>query len=103
MGDYLYVVNIGNIMCYCYVLGEIWVVDLGMEFIDLLDIINYYWIKVLFVSFDGCKFYVGVGLNSNIIENGVVIEYCCVVIFEVDVVSCGSCIYVFGLCNLIGL
>lgn len=76
IGDMLYVVNIGNIMQYYYVFGEICMFDKGCEFIDLFSIINYYWIKELLVSCDGCKLYVGVGFNSNIIENGLVVEYC---------------------------
>lgn len=79
------------------------IIVLFIYFIDFFNIINYYWIKVLLVSLDGSKLYVGVGFNSNIIENGLVVEYCCVDVLEVDVVIGVSCIYVLGLCNFIGL
>lgn len=49
--------------------------------IILLFVINYYWIKLLVVSVDGCYLYVGIGFNSNIIECGMVVEVDCVCVW----------------------
>ena len=103
IGSTLYVANTGAIVKFPYVTGETQITTPGVEFTDLPATINHHWTKALVASPDGSKLYVGVGSNSNIVENGMDQEYRRANVLEVDVASAGSRIYASGLRNPTGL
>jgi len=103
IGDTLYVANTDAIVKFPYVAGETQITAPGVEFTDLPATINHHWTKALAASADGSKLYVGVGSNSNIIENGIDQEYRRAAVLEVDVASASSRIYASGLRNPTGL
>lgn len=96
-----YVVNQDVLVCFDYSEGQIRVSGLLEKVIDLLVKINYYWIKVMIVGFDGEFFYVGIGFNSNIGEWGMDVEEDCVMVWQIDVEIGWYKFYVIGLCNFI--
>jgi Glucose/sorbosone dehydrogenases len=103
VGDTLYVANTDAIVKFPYATGETQITAPGVEFTDLPATINHHWTKALVASPDGSKLYVGVGSNSNIVENGLDQEYRRAAVLEVDVASAGSRIYASGLRNPTGL
>jgi glucose/arabinose dehydrogenase len=103
VGDTLYVANTDAIVKFPYAAGETQITAPGVEFTDLPATINHHWTKALAASPDGSKLYVGVGSNSNIVENGLDQEYRRAAVLEVDVASAGSRIYASGLRNPTGL
>ncbi|MEQ4530276.1 MAG: sorbosone dehydrogenase family protein [Mixta sp.] len=104
VGDTLYVANADSIMRYHYQSGATRITDPGTEVTDLPGgPINHHWTKSLLASPDGSKLYVGVGSNSNIVENGIGAEYRRAAVLEVDTATGGSRIYASGLRNPTGL
>lgn len=104
VGDTLYVANADNIMRYRYQEGATRITDPGSELTDLPGgPLNHHWTKSLLASPDGSKLYVGVGSNSNIVENGIGAEYRRAAVLEVDTATGGSRIYASGLRNPTGL
>ena len=104
VGDTLYVANADNIMRYRYQSGATRITDPGSELTDLPGgPLNHHWTKALLASPDGSKLYVGVGSNSNIVENGIGAEYRRAAVLEVDTATGGSRIYASGLRNPTGL
>ena len=104
VGDTLYVANADNIMRYRYESGSTRITDPGTEVTDLPGgPLNHHWTKSLLASPDGSKLYVGVGSNSNIVENGIGAEYRRAAVLEVDTATGGSRIYASGLRNPTGL
>lgn len=104
VGDTLYVANADNIMRYRYQTGATRITDAGTEVTDLPGgPLNHHWTKALLASPDGSKLYVGVGSNSNIVENGIGEEYRRAAVLEVDTATGGSRIYASGLRNPTGL
>ena len=65
--------------------------------------IDHHWTKDLTLSPDGKKLYVGVGSNSNIIENGLEAEHNRAAILEVDPINGASRLFASGLRNPNGL
>ncbi|GLR08240.1 L-sorbosone dehydrogenase [Mixta theicola] len=104
VGDTLYVANADNIMRYRYQNGATRITDPGTELTDLPGgPLNHHWTKSLLASPDGSKLYVGVGSNSNIVENGIEVEYRRAAVLEVDTATGSSRIYASGLRNPTGL
>ncbi|QHM72373.1 PQQ-dependent sugar dehydrogenase [Mixta intestinalis] len=104
VGDMLYVANADSIMRYRYEMGATRITDPGTELTDLPGgPLNHHWTKSLLASPDGSKLYVGVGSNSNIVENGIGAEYRRAAVLEVDIATGGSRIYASGLRNPTGL
>ena len=103
VGDTLYVANADGIVTFPYREGDTRASAKPLPFTDLPATINHHWTKSLVASPDGRKLYVGVGSNSNIVENGFDNEYRRAVVLEVDVASAGSRIYASGLRNPTGL
>jgi glucose/arabinose dehydrogenase len=104
VGDTLYVANADNIMRYRYEDGATRITDPGTEVTDLPGgPLNHHWTKALLASPDGSKLYVGVGSNSNTMENGLGAEYRRAAVLEVDTATGGSRIYASGLRNPTGL
>ncbi|MFD1803718.1 PQQ-dependent sugar dehydrogenase [Mixta tenebrionis] len=104
VGDTLYVANADSIMRYRYQTGATRINDPGTELTDLPGgPLNHHWTKSLLASPDGSKLYVGVGSNSNIVENGIGAEYRRAAVLEVDIAGGGSRIYASGLRNPTGL
>jgi glucose/arabinose dehydrogenase len=85
VGNDLYVADTDAIMRYPYTEGETGVTDRGTEFLALPGgPIDHHWTKSLVASPDGGKLYVGIGSNSNIVENGWEAEKDRARIWEVD-------------------
>ena len=75
VGNDLYVANADAIMKFPYNPGDTRITAPGTKLIDLPGgPINHHWTKSLLASEDGTKLYVGVGSNSNIVENGLAAE-----------------------------
>ena len=103
IGNTLYIANADAIVTVPYDEGQVRATSKPVEFTDLPATINHHWTKSMVASPDGRKLYVGVGSNSNIVENGFDNEYRRAVVLEVDVASAGSRIYASGIRNATGL
>ena len=104
VGTDLYVANTDAIIRYPYKTGDLRVSAQGIKLIDLPGgPINHHWTKSLTASPDGSKLYVGVGSNSNIMENGESAEALRAAIWEVDITTGAHRIYAGGLRNPNGL
>lgn len=104
VGDTLYVANADSLMKYHYESGSTKITDPGTELTELPGgPINHHWTKALLASQDGSKLYVGIGSNSNIMENGLGAEYRRAAILEVDAATGASRIYASGLRNPTGM
>lgn len=85
VGSDLYVADTDAIMRYAYTDGETGITDRGKLFVALPGgPIDHHWTKSLVASPDGDKLYVGIGSNSNIVENGWEAEKDRARIWEVD-------------------
>ncbi|MGY4397360.1 glucose/arabinose dehydrogenase [Sphingomonas sp. UYAg733] len=104
IGGNLYIANTDAIMRYPYVTGQTRITAPGVKLLDLPGgPIDHHWTKSLVASPDGTKLYVGVGSNSNIVENGIGAELGRAAIWEVDVATGASRIFASGLRNPNGL
>jgi glucose/arabinose dehydrogenase len=65
--------------------------------------IDHHWTKTLLASTDGAKFYVGVGSNSNVGDNGMAAEEGRAAIWEIDRATLAHRIFASGLRNPVGL
>ncbi|MEO6607369.1 MAG: sorbosone dehydrogenase family protein [Aestuariivirga sp.] len=104
VGNDLYVANTNAIMRYPYKDGDMKITDAGTKLTDLPGgPIDHHWTKSLTVNADGTKLYVGVGSNSNILENGIGAELDRAQIWEVDRASGAHRTFASGLRNPNGL
>jgi glucose/arabinose dehydrogenase len=104
VGHDLYVANTDAIMRYPYNDGDTTIADPGTKLSDLPGgPIDHHWTKSLVASPDGTKLYVGIGSNSNIVENGFVAEKDRADIWEIDRVTGSHRIFADGLRNPNGL
>jgi glucose/arabinose dehydrogenase len=103
VGGTLFIANTDAIVSVPYAAGQVQAGAAATPFTDLPATINHHWTKSMVASPDGRKLYVGVGSNSNIVENGFDNEYRRAVVLEVDVASAASRIYASGLRNPTGL
>ena len=100
VGNDLYVANTDAILKFPYVSGETQITTPGVKLTDLqAQSPNHHWTKSLAASPDGSKLYVGVGSNSNIIENGIGAEEGRAAIWEVDRATGLKRIYASGIRN----
>lgn len=100
----LYVANTDSIMRYPYKDGDLSITEPGQKLTDLPGgPIDHHWTKSLTASPDGSKLYVGVGSNSNIMENGVGAELDRAQIWEVDRATSAHRTFASGLRNPNGL
>jgi glucose/arabinose dehydrogenase len=99
----LYVAETGALLAFPYALGQT-TVGPGRKITDLPEgPIDHHWTKDLVVSPDGSKIYVGVGSNSNIVENGIGAELDRACIWEVDPKTGAHRTFASGLRNPNGL
>ena len=102
--DTLYVANADAIVRFPYVRGSTRITSPGIKLTDLPGgPINHHWTKSLIASPDGRKLYVGVGSNSNIVENGIAAEAERAAVWEVDVATGAHRVFASGLRNPVGL
>jgi glucose/arabinose dehydrogenase len=104
VGGDLYVANTDSIMRYPYKDGDTKITDPGTPLVALPGgPIDHHWTKSLVASKDGSLLYVGVGSNSNIMENGLQAEKNRAAIWEVDRATGRWRIFASGLRNPNGL
>lgn len=104
VGSSLYVANTDSIMRYPYTQGDTRISAPGTPFLALPGgPIDHHWTKSLVASPDGALLYVGVGSNSNIVENGFEAEKNRAAIWQVDRASGRWRIFASGLRNPNGL
>ncbi|MDO1584609.1 PQQ-dependent sugar dehydrogenase [Rhizobium oryzicola] len=102
--DTLYVAATDAILAYPYKLGENKITAQPRVLTPLPGgPIDHHWTKDLALSPDGSKLYVGVGSNSNIVENGIEAEKGRAAIWEVDRQTGAARVYASGLRNPNGL
>jgi glucose/arabinose dehydrogenase len=102
-GD-LYIANTDAIVRYPYVTGQTKITAPGTVLTELPGgPIDHHWTKSLTVGPDGSKLYVGIGSNSNILENGAAAETERARIWEVDRATGAHRPYATGLRNPNGL
>jgi glucose/arabinose dehydrogenase len=98
VGSDLYVANTDSLMVYRYSDGDQKISGPGKKLADLPGgPIDHHWTKSLTASADGSKLYVGIGSNSNILENGTAVERDRAMVWEVDRASGAHRVYASGL------
>ena len=104
VGSDLYVANTDSLMRYPYKDGDLQITDPGQSVLALPGgPIDHHWTKSLVASPDGKLLYVGVGSNSNIVENGWEAEKNRAAIWEVDIATKRWRVFASGLRNPNGL
>ncbi len=104
VGNDLYVANTDAIMRYPYKDGDLSISEPGQKLTDLPGgPIDHHWTKSLTAGPDGTKLYVGIGSNSNVMENGSGAELDRAQIWEVDRVTGAHRTFATGLRNPNGL
>ena len=104
VGNDLYVANTDGLMRYSYKEGDSKITDSGKMLTELPGgPINHHWTKSLTASADGKYLYVGVGSNSNVLENGNGVERERAAIWEIDRVTGAHRIFGSGLRNPVGV
>lgn len=104
VGDVLYVANTDAIVRFPYAEGQAEIVAAPSTVTQLpAGDLNHHWTKSLIASLDGSKLYVGVGSNSNVMENGIEQEVERAAIWEVDPQSGSHRIFASGLRNPVGM
>ncbi|MCF7701765.1 sorbosone dehydrogenase family protein [Loktanella sp. M215] len=102
--DTLYVAATDEILSYPYKLGQTEITAPPTKLTSLPGgPIDHHWTKDLALSPDGTKLYVGIGSNSNIVENGLEAERGRAAIWEVDRKTGASRPFATGLRNPNGL
>jgi len=104
VGNDLYVADTDAILRFPYTQGDTSISAPGTVLTPLPGgPIDHHWTKSLVASEDGTKLYVGVGSNSNIMENGLGAELDRAAIWEVDRATGSHRIFASGLRNPNGL
>lgn len=104
VGHDLYVANTDAVMRFPYVDGETQINEPGVKVADLpAGPINHHWTKNIIASPDGSRFYVTVGSNSNVAENGLDNEDRRAAILEFDLATGQSRVFASGLRNPNGM
>ena len=100
----LYVANTDAIVRYPFTPGQTRITAPGQVLTELpAGEINHHWTKSLTASADGSLLYVGIGSNSNAMENGADAEQDRAMIWEVDRATGRHRVYATGLRNPNGL
>jgi len=106
VGNTLYVANADAVVSVPYATGQSSIGAVPQKVIDLPgkgNEINHHWTKSLLASGDGKTLYIGVGSNSNILENGVEAETNRADILALDLATKQVQVYASGLRNPVGL
>ncbi|KGQ18135.1 L-sorbosone dehydrogenase [Lysobacter dokdonensis DS-58] len=104
VGDRLYVANADALVWVPYKKGETRISAAPQQLAALPGAPrNHHWTKSLLASPDGSKFYVGVGSNSNVAENGIEVEANRAAILEIDAKTGASRVFASGLRNPVGI
>ncbi len=104
IGNTFYVANTDALVSFAYAEGQT-EISIGATTVTELPAgpINHHWTKSMIASADGSKLYVGVGSNSNIMENGIEAEKERAAIWEVDLLTGSHRVFAFGLRNPVGM
>ncbi len=103
-GGTLYVANADALLRVPYQAGQTRITATPTKVTDLPGgPINHHWTKNVVASHDGSHLYVGVGSNSNIVENGIQAETNRADILEIDPATGRSRIFASGLRNPVGM
>lgn len=104
VGDRLYVANSDAVVSFAYRSGQMRIDEPPIKLVDLpAGPVNHHWTKNIIASADGKHLYVTVGSNSNVAENGMVIEVGRAAIWEVEIESGAHRIFASGLRNPNGM
>jgi len=104
VGNSLYVANTDAVVRVPYHAGDTHISATPEKVADLPGgPINHHWTKSLIANLSGTKLYVGVGSNSNIVENGFLAEEERAAILEIDPVTGSHRVFASGLRNPVGL
>ncbi|HEY5804075.1 MAG TPA: sorbosone dehydrogenase family protein [Lysobacter sp.] len=107
VGDTLYIANTDSLVRAHYTSGDMRLSAAPQKVADLPgkegDKFNHHWTKSLLPTPDGSRFFVGVGSNSNIAENGIEVEANRASVLELDGTSGNQRVYASGLRNPVGL
>ena len=104
VGDRLYIANADALVWVPYKDGDTQITATPQRLAQLPGAPrNHHWTKSLVASPDGSKFYVGVGSNSNVAENGLDIEDNRAAILEIDAKTGASRVFASGLRNPVGI
>lgn len=104
VGNSFYVANTDAVMRVPYSSGETHISASPAKVADLPGgPINHHWTKSLIANPSGTRLYVGVGSNSNIVENGFLAEHERAAVLEIDPATGGHRVFASGLRNPVGL
>ena len=104
VGNDLYVACTDAILRFSYTAGVTEITAPGEKIVDLpAGTRNHHWTKNVIASEDGKRLYVTVGSNSNVAENGIVVEENRAAILEVDLEARRSRVFASGLRNPNGM
>jgi glucose/arabinose dehydrogenase len=104
VGHDLYVADTDAVLRFPYVDGQTQITAPATKLVDLPGgPIDHHWTKSLTASPDGTKLYVGVGSNSNIMENGAAAELDRAAVWEIDRATGLHRLYAKGIRNPTGL
>ncbi len=104
LGNTFYVANTDALVRFPYVEGQTEITTAPTTVTDLpAGPINHHWTKSLIASADGSRLYVGVGSNSNLLDNGLEAEKERAAIWEVDPQTGSHRIFASGLRNPVGM
>jgi glucose/arabinose dehydrogenase len=104
VGNDFYVANTDSLMRYPYTPGETSITAYGEKLTDLPGgPIDHHWTKNVVASADGTKLYVSVGSNSNVGENGLLVEENRAAILEIDRATGSARVFASGLRNPVGM
>lgn len=107
VGETLYIANTDSLVRAHYTAGETRLAAVPEKVADLPgksgDKFNHHWTKSLLPTPDGSRFYIGVGSNSNIAENGMDAEANRAAVLELDANGGSQRVYASGLRNPVGL
>ena len=104
VGDIFYVADTDAVLSYPYQVGDLEIRAMPTTLTALpAGTINHHWTKSLVASPDGLHLYVGVGSNSNAMENGLAVERERAAVWEIDIKTRAHREFASGLRNPVGL
>jgi glucose/arabinose dehydrogenase len=104
VGNSFYVANTDAVVRVAYSSGETRISAAPVKVVDLPGgPINHHWTKSLVANSSGTKLYVGVGSNSNLVENGFLAERERAAVLEIDPATGSHRVFASGLRNPVGL
>ena len=103
VGKQLFVANADSLVAFPFTVGQTRITDAARTVASLPSGRNHQWTKSLIATPDGSTFYVGVGSNSNVGENGMAIEQGRAAIWQIDRRSGSGHVFASGLRNPVGI